>query len=104
MVTSRAVTARYAFAFGALVSLSVALLFLPIPTAVAQNTGKTVRHHKVEEQGAAADELAQAENDIDNSDYEKAEPLLKKYVEAHPENFVAWYDLVYVFRQLGKRD
>ena len=104
MVTSRAVTARYAFAFGVIVSLSVALLFLPIPTAVAQNTGKTVRHHKVEEQGPAADELAQAENDIDNSDYAKAEPLLKKYLEAQPENFVAWYDLGFVYRQLGRRE
>src|SRR2546423_9852944 len=104
MVTSRAVTAQHAVAFGVIVSLSVALLFLLIPTAVAQNTGKPVRHHKAEEQGPAADELAQAENDIDNSDYAKAEPLLKKYLEAQPENFVAWYDLGFVYRQLGRRE
>jgi len=72
--------------------------------AAAQTTGKTVRHHKVEEQDPAAAMLSEAESDLDKQDYAGAEALLKKYVEAHWDNYVAWYDLGFVYHQLGKRD
>jgi tetratricopeptide (TPR) repeat protein len=72
--------------------------------ATAQSTGKTVRHHKVEEQDPAAALLAEAESDLDKQDYAGAEALLKKYVEAHSDNYAAWYDLGFASHQLGKRD
>jgi tetratricopeptide (TPR) repeat protein len=72
--------------------------------AVAQTTGKTVRHHKVAEQDPAAAMLAEAESDLDKQDYAGAEPLLKKYLEAHADNYAAWYDLAFAYHQLGKRD
>lgn len=79
-------------------------LSLPVPAAVAQSTGKTVRHHKVEEQDPAADELAEAEKDIEKRDYANAEMLLKKYLEAQSENYAAWYDLGFVYHQMGRRE
>src|SRR5579872_7535588 len=86
-----------------------ALIFLfafsfTLPCAVAQTTGKTVRHHKVEEQDPAAAMLAEAESDLDKQDYASAEPLLKKYLETHSDNYVAWYDLGFADHQLGKKE
>jgi tetratricopeptide (TPR) repeat protein len=72
--------------------------------AAAQSTGKTVRHHKVEEQDPSAAILAEAESNLDKQDYASAEPLLKKYLEAHSDNYVAWYDLGFAYHQMGKRD
>src|ERR1700692_560953 len=102
MAINRAVALKRAFGFGYI--LSLALFFSLISTAIAQITGKTVRHHKVEEQDPAAVQLAEAENDIDKHDYASAELLLKKYLEAHSENYAAWYDLGFVYHQLGRRD
>ncbi len=104
MVIGKLVAARHAFALGVIVILSLAFLSSPIPTALAQSTGKTVRHHKVAEQDAAADELTQAESDIDKGDYGNAEPRLKKYLESQSENYAAWYDLGFVYHQLGRRE
>jgi tetratricopeptide (TPR) repeat protein len=86
------------------VAFPLVFLFVPIPSVVAQSTGKTVRHHKVEEQDPAADQLAQAESDIEKRDYANAELLLKKYLEAQPENYAALYDLGFLYHQLGKRE
>jgi tetratricopeptide (TPR) repeat protein len=72
--------------------------------AVAQTTGKTVRHHKVEEQDPAAAMLTEAENDLEKQDYASAEALLKKYLEVHSDNYAAWYDLGFAYHQLGKQD
>ena len=72
--------------------------------AAAQTTGRTIRHHKVEDQDPAAAMLAQAENDLNKQDYASAEALLKKYLEANAESYVAWYDLGFCYHQLGKRD
>lgn len=74
------------------------------PCAVAQTTGKTVRHHKVEDQDPAAATLAEAESDLDKQDYANAETLLKKYLDTHPDNYAAWYDLGFVYHQLGNRE
>jgi Flp pilus assembly protein TadD len=83
--------------------ISFAFLFT-LSCAVAQTTGKTVRHHKVEDQDPAAAMLAEAESDIDKQDYANAEALLKKYLEAHSDNYIAWYDLGFAYHHLGKRD
>ena len=65
-------------------------------------SGQTVRHHKV----AASDpsfppELAQAESAIEKKDYATAEPLLKKVVSDHPDNYQAWFDLGFVYNAEG---
>jgi tetratricopeptide (TPR) repeat protein len=86
------------------VVLWLALFFALMPAAIAQNAGKTVRHHKVQEQGPAADELAEAESDIEKRDYANAELLLKKYLKAQSENYAAWYDLGFLYHELGRRE
>jgi tetratricopeptide (TPR) repeat protein len=103
MGTDRRVAAKHGFGFG-LVILALAFLFLSAPEAVAQSTGKTVHHHKVQERDVSADELAQAEGDIERGDYANAEILLKKYLEAQSENYAAWYDLGFLYHQLGRRE
>ena len=66
----------------------------------AQTTGKTVRHHKVEEQHPSSPtELTQAETAIEKKDYATAEPLLKKIVERDSVNYVAWFDLGFLDRK-----
>src|SRR4030095_7808166 len=72
--------------------------------ALPQTTHTTVRHHRVEDQDPAAAWLTEAEADIEKQDYAGAEPLLKKYVDAYPESYSAWYDLGYVYQALGKKD
>ena len=98
MDTSRSARLRSAFIF------SFAFVLVVASAAIAQSAGKTVRHHKVEDQDPAAAMLAEAESDLDKQDYVSAEPLLKKYVEAKSDNYAAWYGLGFVYHQLGKRD
>jgi len=82
----------------------VAALLLSQP-ALSQDTGKTVRHHKVaEEDTAFPPELTQAEAAIGKRDYGSAEPLLKKVVESDPANYQAWFDLGFVDSELGKTE
>ena len=71
---------------------------------MAQTTGTTVRHHKVEEQDPARAARAEAEADIGKQDYSAAESLLKKSLEAHADDYAAWYDLAFVYHALGRRD
>ena len=69
---------------------------------LAQNSGQTVRHHKVVEQDSSVPaELTQAETAIEKHDYAAAEPLLKKVVSGDPNNFQAWFDLGFVYNALG---
>jgi len=69
---------------------------------LAQNSGQTVRHHKVVEQDSSVPaELTQAETAIEKHDYAAAEPLLKKVVSGDPNNFQAWFDLGFVYNGLG---
>jgi tetratricopeptide (TPR) repeat protein len=100
MVANRVVVPARVF----VIILTVAFLFAYMPAAIAQSTGKTVRHHKVEEQDPAADQLAEAESDIEKRDYANAELLLKKYLEAQSENYAAWYDLGFLYHELGRRE
>lgn len=71
----------------------------------AQNTGKTIRHHKVTEQDPDfPPELTQAEASIEKKDYAAAEPLLQKVVSANPNNYQAWFDLGFVYHAMEKTD
>src|SRR5215813_10271738 len=72
--------------------------------STAQSTHETVRHHRVEENDPAAALLNEAEADIAKQDYSAAELLLKKYLDTYPESYVAWYDLGYAYRGLGRKD
>ncbi|HZR33656.1 MAG TPA: tetratricopeptide repeat protein [Terriglobales bacterium] len=66
--------------------------------AIAQNTGRTVRRHRVAAESAAnPPELVQAEAALDKNDYSGAEPLLKQVVERDAGNYRAWFDLGYVY-------
>jgi tetratricopeptide (TPR) repeat protein len=78
-------------------------LFLLMPAlCFAQSTGKTVRHHKVAEaESPTSPELTQAESAIEKKDYATAEPLLKKIVETSPNNYLAWFDLGFVYNVQG---
>lgn len=85
----------------------VALVFAvlsSISSTAAQDTGKTIRHHQVEEQDPAATALTQAEAEIVQQDYRGAEPLLRKYLETYPESYAAWYDLGFVYHALGRTE
>ena len=71
----------------------------------AQSTNKTVRHHKVAEADSSpAVQLTQAETAIEKKDYASAEPLLKKVTAGDPNNYLAWFDLGFVYSALGKTD
>lgn len=72
--------------------------------AYAQMTGTTVRHHKeaVEDPSQAA--LTQAESAIEKKDYAAAEATLKQIVADAPANYLAWFDLGFVYNATGKRD
>ncbi len=68
----------------------------------AQNTGQTVRHHKVVDQDSSSPpELTQAENAIQKGDDASAESLLKKALVTDPGNFQAWFDLGFVYNRMG---
>jgi tetratricopeptide (TPR) repeat protein len=81
---------------------AITVLIFWTSAAFGQSTGKTVRHHSVEEQDPNAAILTEAEGDIAKEDYAAAEPLLKKYLETYPDSYAAWYDLGYVYHGLGK--
>lgn len=90
---------------GANKAVWIPLLLVGFPlggTVFAQNTGQTVRHHKVVEQDSSFPlELTQAESAIEKRDYASAEPLLQQVVAADPNNFQAWFDLGFVYNGLG---
>jgi tetratricopeptide (TPR) repeat protein len=69
----------------------------------AQSTKKTVRHHKVAEADSSV-LLTQAETAIEKKDYASAEPLLNKVAAKDPTNYLAWFDLGFVYSALSKTD
>src|ERR1700686_4926377 len=75
----------------------------PIHRRTGPDSSQTIRHTKVREEGAPP-ELTQAESLIEKRDYAAAEPLLRKVVESHAENYVAWFDLGFVTNALGRTD
>jgi tetratricopeptide (TPR) repeat protein len=76
---------------------------IAIAPVSAQTSGKTVRHVHVQEKDATAALLTEAESDIDKQDYSSAESLLKKYLDAHANDYAGWYDLGFVDHALGKK-
>jgi Flp pilus assembly protein TadD len=48
--------------------------------------------------------LTQAETAIEKKDYGNAEPLLKKVIARDPTNYLAWFDLGFVYSTSGKTD
>ncbi len=98
MATSRT-SASSAIALGVLVA-SLAI----VSSLQAQSPTGTVRHHRGEQQDPATAFLTQAEADIDKGDYAAAEPLLKKYLDIHPDSYSAWYDLGFAYHGLGKKE
>lgn len=70
----------------------------------AAQTHTTVRHHRVEQGDPDSARLTEAENDITKQDYASAEPLLKQIVANQADNYVAWYDLGYIYHALGRRE
>jgi tetratricopeptide (TPR) repeat protein len=87
---------------GVVIRLAIAVFAGAISVSAWAQDHVTVRHHRVEETDPAAAKLAEAESDIDKQDYASAEPLLKDYVEAHPESYSAWYDLGYLYHAMGR--
>jgi tetratricopeptide (TPR) repeat protein len=85
--------------------LSLAILLGPGERLFAQNTGKTVRHHRVAEQDPSSPpELTQAEAAIEKQDYATAETLLNQVVAADAGNYAAWFDLGFVYNAQGKTE
>ena len=68
----------------------------------AQNTGQTIRHHKIAETDNTFPlELIEAESAIEKKDYTTARPLLEKLVATNGANYQAWFDLGFVYHSLG---
>jgi len=81
--------------------LRVWVLALILASGLA--AAQTVRHHRIEEQDSSfPPELTQAENAIDKKDYVAAEPLLQKVIAANTANYQAWFDLGFVYSNLGR--
>jgi tetratricopeptide (TPR) repeat protein len=79
--------------------------FFPVSSSAhAQSPTGTVRHHRVEGSDPAAAMLNQAEASIEKQDYAGAEPLLKKYLEGHSDDYAAWYYLGYAYHGMGRSD
>lgn len=75
--------------------------FLAAPSSPAQ----TVRHHReAVEDPSQPPELRDAEAAIEQGDYAKAEPLLQKIVQADPKNYLAWFDLGFLYNAIGRSD
>src|SRR5271165_4158772 len=74
-----------------------------LPCSAYQQTGQTVRHVRVQEEAddSVAPEITQAETAMQKQDYATAEPLLKKVVEANPNDYRAWFDLGYLYKQMN---
>ena len=87
--------------------LLLVLLSLPLPglCAYAQASKPTVRHHTVEEvTNETPPDVQQAETAIQKADYATAQTLLEKYVSTNPNDYLAWFDLGYVYKATNQLD
>ena len=87
--------------------LALAAMLLPAATSFAfQQSGQTVRHHRVEEPAdeALAPEVEQAEAALQKQDYATAETLLKKAIATNQADYRAWFDLGFVYTQTKRPD
>src|SRR5579871_2397666 len=73
-----------------------ACLLLAVPLC-AQQSGRTVRHHKVAEGPTVSPEVIAAEDALEKNDFAKAEPLLQTAVEKEPNDYRAWLDLGFLY-------
>jgi Flp pilus assembly protein TadD len=65
-----------------------------------QQTGTTVRHHRVAEtEDDVSPEVEQAEAAMQKQDFAAAETLLTKAVAVNPADYRAWFDLGFVYNQ-----
>lgn len=84
--------------------LLICLLPLAV-VAVAQESKPTVRHSTVQETTSeSSPQVEQAEAALQKGDYASAQPLLEKAVQANPDDFLAWFDLGYVYKATGQTD
>ena len=75
------------------------VLGLLVSHANAQQSTPTVRHHTVQESTTeSSPEVEQAEAAIQKADYSTAQTLLEKYVAGKPDDYLAWFDLGYVYK------
>ena len=83
-----------------------AMLLLAVPALAFQQSGQTVRHHRVEEPAdeALAPEVEQAEAALQKQDYATAENLLKKAITANQADYRAWFDLGFLYNQTKRPD
>jgi Flp pilus assembly protein TadD len=87
------------------VRLHILLVLVPLlavlPALANQQSGQTVRHHRVEEPSddALTPEIEQAEAALQKRDFATAEELLKKTVNANPEAYRAWFDLGFLYNE-----
>jgi len=85
--------------------LLVLALASQVLSSVAQESAPTVRHSTVQETtNATSPEVEQAEAAIQKGDYATAAPLLEKAVANNPGDYVAWFDLGYVYKATGQID
>ena len=87
--------------------LALAAMLLSAAASYAtQQSGQTVRHHRVEEpaEEALAPEVEQAEAALQKQDYATAEILLKKAIAANQADYRAWFDLGFVYNQTKRPD
>mgnify|MGYP005811164377 CR=1 FL=1 len=83
--------------------LVVAGVLALVPLLAAQESGRTVRHHRVEEQDPnRTPAVIQAEKAIDIRDFVSAENKLKLVVSEDGQNYRAWFDLGYVYTATGR--
>lgn len=73
-----------------------------LPTYAQQST-PTVRHHQVEV-SETSPEVEQAEAAIEKADYATAQSLLEKAVAAKSHDYLAWFDLGYVYKATSQFD
>ncbi len=77
----------------------------PYGYADSQQSTPTVRHHTVQETTTeTSPEVEQAEAAIQKGDYATAQPLLEKAVAANPDDYLAWFDLGYVYKATNQLD
>ncbi len=95
---------RPLFSWALRLTVAIGCVLFGFP-ASAQDTGRTVRHHRVAvEDPSFPPELIEAETDIGKQYFAGAEALLKKVVERDASNFQAWFDLGFVYNALGQHD
>ncbi len=86
--------------------LLLALGLAALPLFAFQQTGQTVRHHRVEEPSddSTSPEIDAAEAAMQKRDYATAETFLKKSISANPASYRAWFDLGYIYNQTNRTD